>query len=245
MIIVACPRCNTDLRVPEKYAGQFGTCKKCGERLHVPVSDLGEEENWSEQPPVPILPTDTPTGIPLSVQPPAVSPVVYPALVETSRFKEEVEVPVRYYRRRPKQQDRDDMDKRFLLGIAGSIALCMGVFAPLFSAPLVGSRNLFANSQEVGGIVLLIGVTSLGIVLVKKYETLWLTGLGGLAMTLREFLKFYHDKDQFKSETQDDPFLADMASAMADIVQIEWGWAVLLVGSILLLASATIHDERT
>jgi len=140
---------------------------------------------------------------------------------------------------------KDDIDKQFLLGLVGSISLCIGVFAPLLSIPIVGSQNLFANSQEAGGIVLLIGVASLGVVLVKKYEALWLTGLGGLAMTILTFLKFHSENGQVKTDVKDDPHIADLADAMMETIQIEWGWAVLLVGSILLIACAAIHDERT
>ncbi len=245
MIIVECPQCNTALRIPKKYAGQFGKCKQCGGRLHVPNSISVEDDNWIHQAPAPILPRDEPTLATLPSNTPDVIPVVSPPVYEPTPFTGDQEEPVSYRRRHPKRKKKDGIDKQFLLGLVGSVALCVGVFAPLLSAPIVGSQNLFANSQEMGGIVLLTGVASLGVVLVKKYEALWLTGLGGLAMTVLAFLNFYKEKKQIKLDSQDDPYFAEAASAMADILQIEWGWAVLLVGSILLIACAAIHDERT
>ena len=244
MIIVECPQCNTALRIPEQYAGQVGSCKKCGGRIHVPVVSAEEEENWLFQPPAPILPTDASTPAPPISPPPVITPVVSPPLVQPFSPHGEFVEPFRYSRRRPERSQKDEINKQFLIGLVGSIALCIGVFSPLLSAPIVGSQNLFANSQEVGGIVLLLGVTSLGAVFLKKYEALWLTGLGGLAMTVRAFLQFQYEKEQMKTGDQDDPFLAEVGRAMADTVQIEWGWAVLLVGSILLIACAAIHDER-
>lgn len=41
MITVTCPNCQDTLNVPEQYAGQRGTCKKCGGQLLVPALDAG------------------------------------------------------------------------------------------------------------------------------------------------------------------------------------------------------------
>ncbi|MCP4644896.1 MAG: hypothetical protein GY851_30930 [bacterium] len=39
MIACTCESCGNELRIPDKYAGQRGKCKRCGEALHVPQCD--------------------------------------------------------------------------------------------------------------------------------------------------------------------------------------------------------------
>jgi hypothetical protein len=132
------------------------------------------------------------------------------------------------------------------LGLIGSIILFVGVFTPIVSVPFMGNLNYFQNGQGDGTIILILSLISLILVLTHKYNGLWFTSLGSLAVMTFTFVNFQMKMSQAKadmhSELADNPFrgLADMAMQS---VQLQWGWALLIVGIALLIASAALKDE--
>ena len=138
------------------------------------------------------------------------------------------------------------MNTKQLLGLFGSIVLIIGVFTPLVSVPIMGNMNYFQNGEGDGTIVLILAVTSLILVLARKYKGLWFTGIGSLGIILSTFinfrLKISQAKEDIRSEFADNPFrgLADVA---LQSVQLQWGWAFLIVGAVLVIASAAMKDE--
>ena len=133
-----------------------------------------------------------------------------------------------------------------LLGLIGSIVLFIGVFAPIVSIPIVGNMNYFQNGKGDGTIILVLAVISLILVLTKKYNGLWFTSIGSIGVMLFTFINFQSKISQVKadmdSELADNPFrgLAEMAMQS---VQLQWGWALLVVGAALVIASAAIKEE--
>ena len=132
------------------------------------------------------------------------------------------------------------------LGLMGSIILFVGVFTPIVSVPIMGNVNYFRNGKGDGTIVLLLAVISFILVLTKNYKGLWLTGIASLVAMLFTFINFQSRISQAKAdmewELEGNPFrgLADMAMQS---VQLEWGWALLIVGAALVIASAAMKDE--
>jgi len=80
------------------------------------------------------------------------------------------------------------MRTRHSLGLIGSVALILGVFAPILSLPIVGSVNYFSNGSGDGTIVLLVALISLLLTLRRRYEWLLTTGIASLATLLFTFL---------------------------------------------------------
>jgi len=138
------------------------------------------------------------------------------------------------------------MNTKQTLGLIGSIVLFIGVFTPIVSVPIMGNMNYFQNGKGDGTPILILAVMSLVLVLTKKYEGLWITGVGSLAVMAFTFsnfqMKMADVKSQMESELAGNPFrgLADMAMQS---VQLQWGWALLIVGSGLVIASAALKDE--
>ena len=138
------------------------------------------------------------------------------------------------------------MKQKQLLGLIGSIVLFIGVFAPIVSVPIMGNMNYFQNGKGDGTIVIILAIASLILVLAKQYRGLWLTGLGSLSVMAFTFINFQTKISEVKSQMETDlagnPFrgLADMAMQS---VQLQWGWALLVVGAALVIASASIKEE--
>jgi len=138
------------------------------------------------------------------------------------------------------------MNTKQLLGLIGSIVLFVGVFAPIVSVPIMGNMNYFQNGKGDGTIILILSVVSLVLVLAKKYKGLWLTGLGSMAVMAFTFINFQmkmsEAKAQMETKLAGNPFrgLADIAMQS---VQLQWGWALLIVGAALVIASAAIKED--
>jgi Ca2+/Na+ antiporter len=137
------------------------------------------------------------------------------------------------------------MTNRQLLGILGSAILFIGVFMPIVKLPVVGEMNYFHNGRGDGVIVLALAVTSFVLVLIRWYRQLWITSLGLAAVVAFTFFNFQSKMSQatrqMETELKDNPFrgLADLA---VQSVQLEWGWAVLVIGIVLLIAVAAMKD---
>ena len=138
------------------------------------------------------------------------------------------------------------MNIKQLLGLIGSIVLFIGVFTPIVSVPIIGSMNYFQNGKGDGTLILILAVVSFVLVLTKKYKGLWFTGVGSLAVMAFTFINFQMKmsdmKSQMESKLAGNPFrgLVDMAMQS---VQLQWGWALLIVGAGLVIASAVMKDE--
>jgi len=136
------------------------------------------------------------------------------------------------------------LNPRQLFALIGSVTTMIGVFSPLIDMPLMGSVNAFHNGRSLGAAIFILGVVSLLLSLAKKYLGLWLTGVGVLGITIylfvEEQLHISHLKEQIAGNMDGNPFqgLANMA---ADSIQLDWGWAMLLVGGLFILAGAAME----
>lgn len=138
------------------------------------------------------------------------------------------------------------MNSKQVLGLIGSVGLIIGVFSPLVSVPIMGNMNYFQNGKGDGIIVLTLAIVSLFLILAKNYRLLWFTGFTSFAVIFYTFLNFQSKMSQVKmqmgSQLADNPFhgLADIAMKS---VQLQWGWAILVIGSILVIASAATNEK--
>ena len=138
------------------------------------------------------------------------------------------------------------MNTKQMLGLVGSVVLFIGVFAPIVSVPIVGNINYFQNGQGDGMIILVLAAISLILVLMERYKALWFTGSASLALMLLTLVNFQTKMSQFKADMElelaDNPFrgLADMAISS---VQLQWGWALLVVGAALVIISAALKNK--
>lgn len=142
----------------------------------------------------------------------------------------------------------DNMDMKQALGLIGSILLFFGVFAPIVSIPIMGNMNFFQNGRGDGTLILILAIASFVFLFLKKYNWLWFTGIGSLVVMAITFINFQMKISELKrdmeSQLAGNPFrgLADMAMQS---VQLQWGWAVLVIGAGLVVACAAIKTENS
>lgn len=140
------------------------------------------------------------------------------------------------------------MSKKQIVALAACTVLIFGVFAPVISVPFVGSINLFYNGHGDGVLLLLGAGISAICALIDQNWALWLTGLGSFGITLFDLFNAASTISNAKGE-MDQLLSGDLLKGFADValqsVQLEWGWAVLIFGSSLLLASAAMSDPES
>ena len=138
------------------------------------------------------------------------------------------------------------MNTKQILGLIGSVVLLIGVFTPNAIIVSMGSRTYFQNVQGDDTIILVFAVISLVMTLMEKYKVLWFTGSASLAVMLFTFINFQTRMSQFRADMElelaDNPFrgLAEMAISS---VQLQWGWAFLVVGAALVITSAALKNK--
>jgi hypothetical protein len=92
------------------------------------------------------------------------------------------------------------------------------------------------NKRQLTGLA---GATALaiGVFVPLCYHALWLTGLASLALIGYSFMRISSALASLERELADNPFRG-LANA-----QMQWGWALLGIGAILLLAAAATKDS--
>jgi hypothetical protein len=134
------------------------------------------------------------------------------------------------------------------LAILGASLLFVGVFLPIVSLPIIGSLNYFHNGQGDGTIILVLAVVSVILAATRRFRGLLVTGLcsvGLLLFTLANFMiRMSELRGQMQEQLAGNPFrgLADLAM---NSIQLQWGWAVLMLGGVLIVAAAAVHGPAS
>lgn len=133
------------------------------------------------------------------------------------------------------------MADRQLIGMAGAACLAVGVFAPAFSAPIVGNVNLFRNGEGDGLYLFVASVIAL--VLVALGSRWWLSILaGGCAVVIGfDLADLIMRMRGLKSDLAE---IGGVGSLAAQSIQIQWAWLLLIAGVVLLMLSAGLDDDE-
>lgn len=125
------------------------------------------------------------------------------------------------------------------LGICGAAVLLLGVFAPIVRVPIVGSINYFQNGHGDGVIVLILAVITFVLALTRLFPGLIVTGALTFACIGFTFINFQVKLAEAKEGLQGNPF-----GGMADAIQIDWGFAVLIIGAGLVVAAGVMPAKE-
>jgi hypothetical protein len=125
-------------------------------------------------------------------------------------------------------------ERATLLALLGAALLFFGAFSPVFSVPIVGAQTFMQNGQAQGLIVIALAVVAAFFALTKRHRALWLPGLLALATIGYSYFSF---RSELSGIGDDLPF-RELREAALESVQLQWGWAVLLLGALLVCAAA-------
>lgn len=123
--------------------------------------------------------------------------------------------------------------------LAGAGLMIFGCFAPIISAPFVGTVNYVGQGNRDG--MFIIGLALVGLFLAYTGRMKGLVVTGGIAALimlydLANFAGFARDIEAQKEALKGNPF-GGLAAAMMDSIQLQWGWILLLAGAALTVAA--------
>lgn len=120
------------------------------------------------------------------------------------------------------------------IALIGAALLFVGAFMPVISMPIVGSVNYFNNGKGDGVVIIVLAVATAVLAGTGRTQHVLWTGLGSFALLLYTFIRLQSAMSEMRSrmdsELGDNPFRG-LAEAAVNSVQIQWGWAVLLLGA--------------
>jgi hypothetical protein len=214
-----CPSCNQSLEAPTELAGQLIDCPSCKNRIQVPI--LGQAPKVETKPLLPLLPPRWDNGA--------------SRVTGNNRFQDSPNIPT------------SSTNHKQMAGLLGSALLFVGVFCPIITLPIVGQMNYFQNGQGDGTIVLVLAVASAVLAFVRRFPLLWLTGGGSLGLVAFTFIRFQsgisEQKLEMESKLEGNPF-AGLARLAVESVQIQWGFAIIVIGAIFVIAAAAMPTKR-
>jgi HEAT repeat protein len=230
VITASCPSCNYRSSVPDTYKGVRVNCPGCGTPFTVGDAAAARpaEAHASTPPPVrrPVPPPPRPA-------PPPPKPV-------------EAEAPVPVARRRqptpPPPAPSVFPWVVAAVGLAGAALLAAGVFAPLLDVPLGESVSYFQSGRWEAVLLLLLAAATAGLSLLRWHRGLWLTGLAAFAVVTVTFTRLLAALVELLRTFEGTPG-AELGGVM-DLVQLRWGWAVLLAGALVIVAAAVTAEVR-
>jgi len=137
------------------------------------------------------------------------------------------------------------LETSFALGAVGSTLLFFGVFCPIVSLPIVGNVNYFRNGEGDGVLVVCIALASLILTLKKKFWWLRITGTSALLILVYTLLNLtqLYSKLQSDVSTDSDGLLQSLTGLMVSSIQIQWGWALLVVGACITASAGFGHRK--
>jgi len=138
------------------------------------------------------------------------------------------------------------MPTRSLLGVLGSALLILGVFLPIMSIPIVGDLDYFHNGRTDAAMIIVLALLSMILGLAKRFKALWVTGLASLGVLAFNFIHLRTMISQARSAAGSElpgNYLATLSAATIERIQMAWGWAVLVIGGIVVIVAAAMKDK--
>ncbi|AUN95428.1 hypothetical protein C0099_11105 [Pseudazoarcus pumilus] len=119
--------------------------------------------------------------------------------------------------------------------VISALVLAVGCFAPLMSVPLVGSITATQLRFSDGYVLLALAGLAVWFAYSDKVRLVRWPGWAALGIVTFDFVALFMRVQQAKTDMQanleGNPF-AGIAEAMAQSIQLQWGWVPLFAGAI-------------
>ncbi len=139
------------------------------------------------------------------------------------------------------------MNNKQLIGVLGVVLLAIGAFSPILHIPIMGSITYIQNGKGDGVFILFFAILASYYLFKERYISVRVTGFASLAVLLFTFINFQMKLTDIQSKLNKDmagnPFKGITDLAMQSIY-LEWGFAVVLVGALMLILSSFIKNVQ-
>ena len=131
------------------------------------------------------------------------------------------------------------------IGILGSVLLLVGVFLPFLRLPVIGLSNYFAFSRGDGIVLIVLAAVSLCFILSRIYTGTGYTGFFSAIILILVFYSYKTRLAEMQKLVEQYKALESMAETIFHPIQLEWGFAVMVIGAVLLLAVSAVRSSQT
>jgi hypothetical protein len=139
------------------------------------------------------------------------------------------------------------MNTHKILALSGSAVLALGAFVPIVSLPIIGSINYFNNGQGDGIFIVLLAAVAAVLAFFGQYRFLWIPGGASLVLlviTLTRFIQLVNDaQSELTDSLAGNPF-AGLAEGLMASVQLQWGWMLLFLGSVVIISGSFVRKRE-
>jgi hypothetical protein len=132
------------------------------------------------------------------------------------------------------------MSKGRILGLLGALIIAIGVFLPVISYP-TGSVTYISTAATESYVIFGLAALAVILALANKTKLIWISGVGAMGALV---YTFFHVRQTIATVvTQQVDSLATVQGSAAGTASFQWGWGVLLLGAILLIAAGATADD--
>lgn len=135
------------------------------------------------------------------------------------------------------------LDKKQIMAVAGSAILLVGLFMPIAEVGFLGKINYFQYSNVAGVIVLLAAIASAVCAWLNEYRGLLATGAGSLAIVVVTYVNL-SSKFSNRIEALERLSGGKFSGESIDSPLSLWGWLFLVLGAVLITASAIMYFQK-
>lgn len=140
-----------------------------------------------------------------------------------------------------------NLDLVQVMGFLGIVITILGIFSPIFTAPIVGTLNYFRNGAEEAIALIVLTAFSVFFLIRKNYSWLYGSSVWAFLLVAGTFWYYQSLVSDIKAATDRDlagnPFrgLADIAMAATGL---SWGWSLLFLGTGLVVLTAYLRKRK-
>jgi hypothetical protein len=133
--------------------------------------------------------------------------------------------------------------------VLGAALVIAGVFLPFAHLPMVGDVNYFLNGHGDGAWLLIVGVIAAGLVFTRAYIGTALCGIATIGLLAHFYYRIESIKRDLLARADNadagmfSALLSKLSHAIVDNVYIEWGFAVVVVGGLLMVLTPLIRGR--
>lgn len=139
------------------------------------------------------------------------------------------------------------MSRQQIIGLIGAAILLLGSFMPIVTMPIIGSINYFQNGKGDGVVTAGIAILAAIVVALKQIELLYALGALGFGVICYSFFNIQNaisGMQRNAAQGLGDTIFRGLAEGMSRAIQLEYGWAVLLIGCVCLVIAAVVNTTE-